>query len=36
MKPVQGSPADPGWIGIQTQILGNDPIEQVQQLGKRR
>lgn len=24
------------WIGIQTQILGNDPIEQVQQLGKRR
>jgi len=24
------------WIGIQTQILGNDPVEQVQSLGKRR
>jgi len=24
------------WIGIQTQILGNDPIEQVQQLGRRK
>jgi len=24
------------WVGIQTQILGNDPIEQVQSLGKRR
>lgn len=24
------------WIGIQTQILGNDPVEQVQSLGKRK
>jgi hypothetical protein len=24
------------WVGIQTQILGNDPIEQVQQMGRRK
>jgi len=24
------------WIGIQTQILGNDPVEQVQQWQKKR
>lgn len=24
------------WIGVQTQILGNDPVEQVQQLGRRK
>jgi hypothetical protein len=24
------------WIGIQTQVFGNDPIEQVQQLGRRK
>ena len=24
------------WIAVQTQVLGNDPIEQVQSLGKRK
>lgn len=24
------------WIGVQTQVLGNDPVEQLQQYNKRK